>query len=122
MLFRQFFISFPSELEEAAFLDGAGHFRIFWQIALPLARPMIGASAVFSFLFAWNDFLWPLIVSTSPDMMTVQVGLSVFSGRYGTFWTLLAAASVVVCLPAILAFSLAQRQFAQAVTYSGLKE
>ena len=122
MLFRQFFISFPSELEEAAFLDGAGHFRIFWQIALPLARLMIGASAEFSFLCAWNDFLWPLIVSTSPDMMTVLVGLSVFSGRYGTFWTLLAAASVVVCLPAILAFSLAQRQFAQAVTYSGLKE
>lgn len=121
MLFRQFFLSLPKELEEAARLDGAGHFRIFWSIALPLSRPAIGASAIFSFLFAWNDFLWPLIVNTSPDMMTIQVGLSVFSGRYGTSWTLLAAATVVATLPTVIAFLLAQRQFVEAITHTGLK-
>lgn len=122
LLFRQFFLGIPRELEDAARLDSASLFATFWKIALPLSRPAIGASAVFSFLFAWNDFLWPLVVTTSPSMQTIQVGLAVFSGRYGTFWTLLAAASVVATLPSVIAFLLAQRQFVAGIVQGGLKE
>ena len=120
-LFRQFFLSIPRELEEAAFLDGAGRFTIFWRIVLPLSTPVIAASAIFSFLFAWNDFLWPLIVTTSPSMQPIQVGLAMFQGQYGIFWTLLMAATVLATLPAILAFLVAQRRFIEGITSSGLK-
>lgn len=120
-LFRQFFLSIPRELEEAALIDGANRFTIFWRIVLPLSTPVIAASAIFSFLFAWNDFLWPLVVTTKTSMQTIQLGLAVFQGQYGTFWTLLMAATVLATLPAILAFLLAQRRFIEGITSSGLK-
>ena len=120
-LFRQFFLSIPRELEEAARLDGAGRGTIFLRIVLPLSRPVVAASAVFSFLFAWNDFLWPLIVTNSTEMRPVQLGLATFQGQYGTFWTLLMAATVLATLPAIAAFLAAQRRFIEGVTTSGLK-
>jgi len=121
-LFRQFFLNLPKELEEAAIMDGAGRFTLFFRIVLPLSTPVIAASAIFSFLFAWNDFLWPLIVTNSPHMRTVQVGLALFQGQYGIFWTLLTAAATIVTLPAILAFVAAQKQFIQGITNTGLKE
>lgn len=121
-LFRQFFLSIPRELEEAARIDGAGPLRIFWQVVLPLSTPVMAASAIFSFLFAWNDFLWPLIVTNSTEMRTVQVGLAAFQGQYGVFWTLLSAATVIVTLPALLAFLAAQRRFIEGLTSTGLKE
>ena len=121
-LFRQFFLSLPRELEEAALMDGAGRFTLFFRIVLPLSTPVIAASAIFSFLFAWNDFLWPLIVTNSTNMRTVQVGLALFQGQYGVFWTLLTAAATIVTLPAILAFVAAQKQFIQGITNTGLKE
>lgn len=120
-LFRQFFLSIPPELEEAALIDGSNRLTVFLRIILPLSKPVIAASAIFSFLFAWNDFLWPLIVTTSTDMRTVQLGLAVFQGQYGTFWTLLMAATVLVTLPAIVAFLFAQRRFIEGITSSGLK-
>ncbi|MEX2540158.1 MAG: carbohydrate ABC transporter permease [Trueperaceae bacterium] len=120
-LFRQFFLAIPRELEEAALIDGANRVVIFLRIILPLSTPVIAASATFSFLFAWNDFLWPLIVTNSTEMRTVQLGLAMFQGQYGTFWTLLMAATVLVTLPAILAFLLAQRRFIEGITSSGLK-
>ena len=121
-LFRQFFLSIPKELEEAARMDGAGPFIIFWRVILPLSTPVMAASAIFSFLFAWNDFLWPLIVTNSTEMRTVQVGLASFQGQYGVFWTLLAAATVIVTLPALIAFLFAQRRFIEGLTSTGLKE
>lgn len=121
-LFRQFFLSVPRELEEAARIDGAGPFTIFWRVVLPLSTPVMAASAIFSFLFAWNDFLWPLIVTNSTEMRTVQVGLAAFQGQYGIFWTLLCAATVIVTLPALLAFLAAQRRFIEGLTSTGLKE
>lgn len=121
-LFRQFFLSLPKELEEAALIDGASRLGIFFRIVLPLSTPVLAASAVFSFLFAWNDFLWPLIVTNSTEMRTVQLGLAVFQGQYGIFWTLLTAAATIVTFPAILAFLAAQRQFIAGITSTGLKE
>lgn len=121
-LFRQFFLSVPSEIEEASRIDGAGRFRTFFQIVLPISKPVIATSALFSFLFAWNDFLWPLIVTDSPDMRTIQVGLAFFQGRYGVHWTLLAAATVLAILPTIVAFLFAQRSFIEGLANTGLKE
>ena len=103
-------------------MDGAGPFIIFWRVILPLSTPVMAASAIFSFLFAWNDFLWPLIVTNSTEMRTVQVGLASFQGQYGVFWTLLAAATVIVTLPALIAFLFAQRRFIEGLTSTGLKE
>jgi multiple sugar transport system permease protein len=120
-LFRQFFLSIPLELEEAALIDGASRPVIFFRIILPLSTPVIAASSTFSFLFAWNDFLWPLIVTTSTEMRTVQLGLAIFQGQYGVFWTLLMAATVLVTLPAILAFLFAQRHFIEGISSTGLK-
>lgn len=120
-LFRQFFLSIPPELEEAALIDGASRFTVFWRVVLPLSGPVIAASSIFSFLFAWNDFLWPLLVTTRTGMQTIQLGLAIFQGQYGVFWTLLMAATVLATLPAILAFLLAQRRFIEGITSSGLK-
>jgi len=120
-LFRQFFLSLPKEIKDAAKIDGCGKFRIFFKIALPLSRPVIVTSALFSFLFAWNDFLWPLIVTDSPQMRTIQLGLSVFQGRYGVRWTLLAAATVLSILPSIVAFLIAQKYFIKGIAGTGLK-
>jgi multiple sugar transport system permease protein len=120
-LFRQFFLTVPRELEEAALIDGANRIVIFLRIILPLSAPVLAASAIFSFLFAWNDFLWPLIVTTSTEMRTVQLGLAVFQGQYGIFWTLLMAATVLVTLPAIIAFLVSQRRFIEGIASSGLK-
>ncbi|MBC7260810.1 MAG: carbohydrate ABC transporter permease [Chloroflexi bacterium] len=120
-LFRQFFLSLPHELEEAALIDGANRFIILFRIVLPLSTPVIATNAIFSFLFAWNDFLWPLVVTNSNKMRTIQVGLAMFQGQYGIFWTLLMAATTIATLPAILAFLLAQRRFIEGITTTGLR-
>jgi len=120
-LFRQFFLSLPVEIEDAAKIDGCGRLKIFFKIALPLSKPVVITSALFSFLFAWNDFLWPLIVTDSPEMRTIQVGLSVFQGRYGIRWTLLSAATVLSILPTIIAFLIAQKYFIKGIAGTGLK-
>lgn len=120
-LFRQFYLSLPAELEEAALVDGASRLRIWWSVALPHSLPALATLGIFSFLFSWNDFLWPLIVTTSPEMRTVQLGLAMFSGRYGTRWTLLAAGSVTATLPAILAFLVGQRWLVRGISLGGVK-
>lgn len=108
-LMRQYYLSLPSDVEEAAMMDGASRFRIWWSIALPMSVPALATLGIFAFLFSWNDFLWPLIVITDPDMRTVQLGMAMFSGRYGTQWTLLAAGSLIATLPALIAFVIGQR-------------
>ncbi|MDK2906259.1 MAG: multiple sugar transport system permease protein [Petrotoga sp.] len=121
-LFRQFFLSIPSSLEEAARIEGAGLFRIFFQIILPISKPVTVTNILFSFLFSWNDFLWPLIVTDSEKMRTIQVGLSYFQGRYGIRWELLSAATIFAILPSLIVFLMAQKYFIEGISTSGLKE
>jgi len=118
-LLRQFFLSIPQELEESALIDGAGRLRILWGIILPLSKPALATLAVFTFIREWNAFLWPLIVTTSPDMRTLPVGLSLFNGQYGTEWHLLMAAATVTLLPTLLIFVFAQRYFVQGIALTG---
>ena len=120
-LLRQFFLTIPKELEEAAFLDGCTRFGVLWRIVLPLARPALAALAIFTFMAVFNDFIWALIVVDSQEMYTVQLGLSIFRDRYGTEWGYLMAGSVVATLPILLVFFFAQKYFIQGITLSGLK-
>lgn len=121
-LLRQHYLSIPRELDEAAMIDGASRLGVWWRIMLPLSRPALATLAIFAFLFAWNDFLWPLVVTDDPDMRTIQLGLVMFQGRYGTNWTLLMAGTVTATLPTIIAFLLGQRQFIESIALSGVKE
>lgn len=120
-LCRQFFISFPSALDEAASIDGAGKFRIFYQIYLPLSKPILATLAIFKTTSAWNDYMWPLIMTNTPDMRTVQLGLTMFRGETSTEWNLLMAATTLVVLPLVLLFLAAQRYFVQGIVTTGLK-
>jgi multiple sugar transport system permease protein len=118
-LLRQFFMTIPRELEESAFIDGASRLRILWQIILPLSRPALATLALFTFIREWNSFLWPLIVTTSPEMRTLSVGLTLFTGQYGTEWNLLMAAATVTLLPTLVLFAVAQRYFVAGIALSG---
>jgi multiple sugar transport system permease protein len=105
---RQFFMTIPRDLEEFALIDGAWRLRILWQIIVPLSKPALTTLAVFTFIREWNSLLWPLIVTTSPEMRSLSVGLSLFNGQYGTEWHLLVAAATVTPLPTQLIFAIAQ--------------
>lgn len=118
---RQFFIGLPAEIEEAARIDGAGDFRIFWQIVLPLSKPALATLAVLSFLANWNDFLWPVYVLLSPENLTLQPGLSILSGAYSTHFAIVMAGAVVASVPVLILFTLAQRQIVESVASSGVK-
>jgi len=120
-LFRQFFISIPRELDEAARIDGAGHFRIYWQVILPLAKPAIATVAVLNFTALWNDLLWPLVVTSAPEMRTLPAGLALFGGQHVTDHAVLLAGAVISLLPIAIAFFLAQRYFVAGVATTGLK-
>ncbi len=119
-LLRQYFMGIPRELDEAARLDGATSLRIWWQVIMPLAGPAIAALATFVSLNSWNDFLWPLIITNSPAMRTLPVGLSSFQGQYKTDWNLLMAGSVIAMLPVLLVYIIGQRWFIKGITLSGL--
>jgi len=118
---RQFFISLPMEIEEAARVDGAGDFRIFWQIILPLSRPALATLAVLSFLTNWNDFIWPIYVLLSPENLTLQPGLSVLQGTYSTHFGIVMAGAVIASVPVLILFTLAQKQIVESVASSGVK-
>jgi multiple sugar transport system permease protein len=120
-LMRQHYLTIPRDLEEAALLDGASRLRIWAGIFLPLSGPAMATLGIFSFLFAWNDFLWPLIVTSSPEMRTVQLGLAMFTGKYGTQWTLLMAGAVTATVPALIVFVVGQRWFVRGVAMTGIK-
>lgn len=120
-LMRQFFQTLPRELEDAARIDGAGELRIFAQIMLPLASPAIGTLAIFSFQSGWNAFLWPLLITTTDDMRTIQHGLTVFVQQYSTQWDQLMAATVVATVPVIVAFAIGQRLLVRGIAFTGLK-
>jgi multiple sugar transport system permease protein len=120
-LMRQFFLSLPVELEEAARIDGAGALRTFLNIVLPLARPALVTLAIFTLLSSWNDLLWPLVAISDDTRFTLQVGLASFQGTRRTEWSQLMAGNVVATMPLILAFLVAQRRFVATMTFTGLK-
>lgn len=120
-LLRQFFLTLPFELDEAAKIDGCGPFRIFWQILLPQAIPGLTAVAIFSFLWNWNDFLWPLIILNDRLKWTIALGLSGFKDEYTTSWNYLMAAATVATLPCLLVFFFFQRYFIQGIVMTGTK-
>ncbi len=118
---RQFFRTLPGDLMDAARVDGASEFTIFWRIYLPLCRPALATLAIFTFQAGWNLFLWPLIVFNDPNMATVQMGLQSFSFNHNTDYGPLMAASVVVSLPVLLVFMFAQRYFTSSIAFTGTK-
>ncbi|GAA0944204.1 carbohydrate ABC transporter permease [Virgisporangium aurantiacum] len=120
-LMRQFFLSLPVELEEAARLDGCGPFGTFVRIVLPLARPALATLAVFTLLSSWNDLLWPLVAINDDTRFTLQVGLASFQGTRRTEWSQLMAGNVIATMPLILAFLVAQRRFVATMRFTGLK-
>ena len=120
-LLRQFFMSLPKELEEAALLDGCSRYQIFWKIMLPLTKPGIVSLVIFTAKFAWNDFMWPLIVNTSPKMMTLGPALSTLQGQYTTKYPMQMAGAVMAVIPIIVLFFIFQKQFIEGVAQSGIK-
>ena len=120
-LIRQYMLSIPDELLQAARIDGAGEFRIFWKVVLPLCVPALAAQAIFTFQGAWEDFFWPLIIMSDPDKYTAPVGLALFVVQNRTSWNLLFAGSVIATIPMILVFIFFQRQFIQGIAVTGVK-
>jgi multiple sugar transport system permease protein len=117
---RQFFRTLPIEYEESARVDGASRLKVLWRIVLPLSVPALATLAALTFLDSWNNFLWPLIVVTSPDQMTVPLGLATFQGAHSTEWPLLMAGNVMSLLPMLVIFFAAQRYFVRSVAATGL--
>ena len=115
-LLRQYFKTIPRELLEAARLDNCGHWRIYLFIVLPLARPALGALAIFAFVSQWNNFLWPLITTTRPEMQTVTVALATLQGQYNTDWPLLMTGSVLAVAPVLIVFIFGNRAFIAGLT------
>ena len=118
---RQFFLSLPLELEEAALIDGANRWQIFLRIILPLSKAPLATLAVLSFLTNWNDFLWPVYVLLSPESLTLQPGLAILQGAYNTNYAVIMAGGVVASIPVLILFAFAQRYIIEGVSRSGLK-
>ncbi|HKT01922.1 MAG TPA: carbohydrate ABC transporter permease [Rugosimonospora sp.] len=120
-IFKQFFDGLPRDLDEAARIDGAGFFRTYRQIVLPLARPAVSAVAIFSFVWSWNNLLWPLLVLTNPKLMTIPVGLATVQGTYGIRYADTMASALLGAVPLVLVFLLFQRRIVEGIAGTGLK-
>lgn len=120
-LSRQFFLDLPAELADSGRIDGATEFRIFRSLYLPISLPIVATVAIFSFVTAWDDFLWPLVITTSDSMRTAQIGLSVFRSQFASQWGALFAASVLVVLPVVLVFLFNQRFFIKGLATGATK-
>lgn len=120
-LLRQFFLTIPRELEEAAFMDGASRWTVYRRIILPVAKPALATLGVFSFMESWNAFLWPLFVVRDVELMTLPVGLAALHGRWLTQWNLVMAGTVITVVPMLAAYLLAQQYFVRGVVLSGIK-
>lgn len=120
-LLRQFFLTIPYELDEAAYLDGATPLQVLWKIIIPLSKPAILTVAIFTFMSVWNDLLGPIVYLNDPDKYTLAVGLSTFVGMYTGQWNYLMAASTVMILPPIILFFIGQKFFVRGITLTGLK-
>jgi multiple sugar transport system permease protein len=120
-MMRQFFVTFPKELEEAAELDGLSKIGTFFRIVLPLAKPALAAQAIFVFMGSWNDFMRPLIILSSPELFTLPIGLNTFKGQYISYWNYIMAASMVFTWPILLIYAFFSRYFIKGVSFSGDK-
>ena len=118
---RQFFLAIPKDLEDAARMDGASEFRIYWRVILPLAVPALLTLGLFHFMYNWNDLLWPLIINQDQSHQTLPAGLALFMGQHVTEYGLLMAGSVLALLPMVIAFLLIQRSFVEGIATTGLK-
>jgi multiple sugar transport system permease protein len=119
-LLRQYFKGIPLDLDEAARMDGASSWRIWAQIIMPLSGPVLATLAIFNFQASWNDFLWPLIITSKETMRTIPIGLASFQGQYQTEWHLLMAGAVIALLPVLVIYVIGQNWFVQGITLSGL--
>ena len=120
-LMRQYLLTVPNDLLEAARIDGAGEWKIYWGIILPIAKPILAVLAIFSFMWRWDDFLWPLIVISDPAKYTVQLAISNFIGQYDVDWGSLLAMTVVTMIPVLAVFLAFQKYFVQGLVTSGMK-
>jgi multiple sugar transport system permease protein len=120
-LLRQAFISIPKDYLDAARLDGCSHWQALWRIVVPINNSSLVTMGLFAFLFAWNDFLWPLLVTNNESMRTIQIGLQVFAGRYQTEWTYMMAGTVSATILHLILFLIAQKSFISGLSRSGLK-
>ncbi|MCT2591202.1 carbohydrate ABC transporter permease [Streptomyces sp. N2-109] len=116
----KFFQSIPRELEEAAFIDGSGRWRVFFTIILPLSRPSLSAVGIFTFISSWNNFLWPYMVTNNPDLMTMPNGIATVMNSYGIQWAQLMAGGLMAGLPLVIVFVFFQRQIVSGVAHTGL--
>ncbi len=120
-LMRQFFMSLPKELEEAARLDGCSHFGVFYKIMLPLVKPGLTALAIITLRLAWNDLMWPMIVNTSAKKMTLSAVLANLTGQYSTTYPTLMAGSLMAIMPMVILFAIFQKQFIEGIAITGTK-
>ncbi|MCE7982786.1 MAG: carbohydrate ABC transporter permease [Caldilinea sp. CFX5] len=120
-LLRQYMKTIPDELLDAARIDGAAEFRIYAQIVVPLSLPALAAMGIFTFTYAWNDFFWPLIIISSPDLRTLPLGLALFVVKNRTVWDLVMAGSVLATLPVLLLFLIFQRHFIRGIALTGMR-
>ena len=120
-MLRQFFMSMPRSLEEAAIIDGCSRFGVLRNVVLPLCKPALVTLGLFQFMFSWNSFMWPLIVTNKMSMRTLQVGLALLRAEVSTEWPMLMAATVMATVPILVAFLAAQRQFIESIAFTGLK-
>jgi multiple sugar transport system permease protein len=120
-LFRQFFLSLPREIEEAAWIDGCSRLKALWLVVVPLARPALGTVAVLTFLTTWNDLAWPLIALNNDHNYTLQLGLATFQGQHRTQWSAVMAGNLIAVVPVLVAFLATQRTFIQSLTSSAVK-
>ncbi len=121
-MLHQFFLSIPTDIEEAAMIDGCSRLRIFWQVVLPLSRPALATLGIFTFVGSWNDFLGPLVFLDSAEKYTLPVGVAIFQSSYYTEYGLTLAAGVICTLPILLVFLAFQRHIIQGIAMSGLKD
>lgn len=120
-IFKQYFDGIPQELEDAALMDGASRVRIYWQIWMPLAKPAVAAVAIFTFVWSWNNFIWPFLVITGTNMMTIPVGLATVQTSYGIRYAQIMATAILGGLPLLVIFIFFQRQIVQGFVGTGLK-
>lgn len=120
-MLRQFFLTLPKDLEDAAKIDGCSYFGIFWRILLPLSKPALATLTTFTFMGSWMNFMWPLVVLNSHEKFTLPIGLAYFQSLHHTDWTLLMAGSLMMILPILLLFIFNQRYFVEGIKLSGIK-
>ncbi|RFU82299.1 carbohydrate ABC transporter permease [Streptomyces triticagri] len=120
-LLRQFYLGFPRELEEAAIVDGCSHWRVYWNVVLPMSRPILSALAIFFFLANWNAFVWPLVVTTDPKLQVIQTAIAQFASQSSSNYNYILAGTMVAALPMIAVFVFFQRQMVESIKTSGLK-